>query len=155
MKAPSSQSACGLFKQLEKAEQHQKAFPLLIEAFTAPVRPHCCFNASRYPFSHEQLEATLYAGHYALQQGCPESPELLAPLAMAEALTGQWSQAKAHAEVFGTDPWGFGPVILTAEGLRRGDEEPLLEWTQYAGQSDTTPLRERAERLIKQAAQSE
>ena len=148
---PSSQSACGLFKQFEKANQHESAFPYLIEAVTAPVSPHCCFNASRYPFSQAHLESTIYAGQYALQQGCPQSPELLAPLAMAEALSGNWSDAKTHAGVFGTDPWGFGPVILAAEGMRRGDEKPLIEWTQHAGQTDTEPLRLRAQKLIEQA----
>ena len=78
--------------------------------------------------------------------------ELLAPLAMAEALTGQWDSARTHA-AFGTDPWGFGPVILTAEALRRGDEGPLLHWTQHAGLTDSTPLRLKAQRLIDQAAQ--
>ena len=43
--APSSQSACGMFKQLEKAERHAEAFPFLMglsplpSALTAALTP--------------------------------------------------------------------------------------------------------------------
>ena len=69
---------------------------------------------------------------------------------MAEALVGNWDKAETHAVIFKTDPWGYGPVVLTAASLRRGDSGPLEHWTREAGLSDTALLREQAEGLIEE-----
>jgi hypothetical protein len=148
---PSQQSACALFKQYEQNNENERANELLLEAIESPPNVHCCFNASRFPFERGQIQETIDIGYRALNQGCPNSPELLAPLAMAEAMQGNWQQASQLAGIFGKDPWGFGPVILTAEGLRRGDETELQKWTTDAGLKDTGPLHEKAMMLIQES----
>ena len=46
---PQTHSRHAVFKQFEKPNNIRKP-SIVIEAVTAPVSPHCCFNASRYPF---------------------------------------------------------------------------------------------------------
>lgn len=149
--APSPMTACGLFKQYEGAKRDAEAYPLLLESVTSEPVPHCCFNATRFPFERGIVNLTIEAGNHALKEGCQDSPELLAPLAMAEALVGNWDKAETHAVIFKTDPWGYGPVVLTAAALRRGDSGPLEHWTREAGLSDTALLREQAEGLIEES----
>jgi hypothetical protein len=69
---------------------------------------------------------------------------------MAEALVGNWDQAEAQASIYGRDPFGYGPLILTAAALRRDDEAPLIFWAKLGGPSGQTQLREMAEQLILQ-----
>lgn len=125
---PSSHSACGLFMQTQ--EEPNIALPLLDEATNNPPSQHCCFHASQYPLNTHSPQRSITLGKKALTQGCLVSPELMAPLALSEALLGNWKDAKDIATQLQTDPYGYSPLILTAEGLKRGDTTALDYWSK-------------------------
>ena len=148
---PSPYTACGLFKEVE--QQPDVALPLLHEAIaTSPVL-HCCYNATIYPLRVSNPTTTQEFGQTALTAGCPQSVELIAPLAMAEALLGNWNTAAELANRHQRDPFGFGPVILSAEGLQRSDRSPLQYWAQF-GSGGESALEKKALLLLqKQVAE--
>ena len=142
--------ACALFKSYEQINQPQKALPMLTYSLKPPPVVHCCFNATRYTFMMGDVQKTLTLGQLALENGCEASPELISPLAMSQALNGQWASAEQHMRSLNSDPFGFRPVLLSAAALRRGDESELSKWAP--GQEDA--LKEKARALIKQANQT-
>ena len=148
-RTPSPHSACGLFMQIKREPTlAPRALDLLDKATQNPPAQHCCFHASQYPLDAHSPQMSLQLGKKALSQGCAATPELLAPLGLSEALLGNWSDAKKIASQLQTDPYGYSPLILTAEGLHRGDNTALDYWSQ----NDPTAkeqLRAKANQLLK------
>ena len=144
-RTPSSHTACGLFMQSK--QEPFIALQLLEEATNHPPAQHCCFHASQYPLDVHSPERSIELGKKSLRQGCLRSPELMAPLALSEALLGNWIDARAIAQQLQKDPYGYSPLILTAEGLRREDTTALDYWSQN-NPAAREQLRTKAEQLI-------
>ena len=138
--APSAESACGLFKALEGSLRENpdeirsmEARAMLRESTTRPVSPYCCLSATRWHWEStvngghllEGFREVVEAGHWALDQGCPATGELLAPLAMSHAVLGEWEEAESYANMVNRDPFGFTPVVLSAAAVMRGDSSVL------------------------------
>ena len=61
-------------------------------------------------------------GTRALAAGCRPTAELLAPLGLAQALTGAWDDAvRTVAKVGDADPTGRAVLVTVADAARRGD----------------------------------
>jgi len=118
---PSPLTACPLFVEYALADEPALAEPLLREALAGPVTEHCCFWASRFYFDRGRPELARASGEQALAAGCPASPELIAPLAMSEALACEWDRAEARMSTLPGDPYGYRALLLSAAALRRGD----------------------------------
>jgi hypothetical protein len=137
---PNAVSGCSLFLATRDPA-------LLPDAWPHPV---CCDETSAAGL-RESPAAALEWGHSALDAACPATPDLLAPMALAHALAGDWAQAAQVAHQASGDGWGYSPVVLAAEGLRRGDEGPLV--TQAGPElARQDALRAAAQRLVDQAA---
>jgi hypothetical protein len=158
--SPGTHTACGVFKayeaQLNDTPRSSRAWPqkfqqanaMLLEALEAPPSAYCCFSASRWPWRLGLVDETLEKGRLALDRGCPPSAELLAPLSMAEALSGNWDAAVAYASGVETDPTGLVPVVLSAAALRRGDESVLNAWEERGAGGATLELRAQVEMIL-------
>ena len=121
----SQRSRCGAFKALEERGDADAEAGLYLKL--ALPEPHCCYNASRYWLERDRPEDAVMLGRVALFEGCAPEPNLMAPLALAEALEGDWYAAEQHAGN-GLDPYGYGPIVLSAAALRRGDDSVLEYW---------------------------
>ena len=128
----SLRSRCGVYKAMEAedGDADTMGFYLLL----ALPEPHCCYNASRFWLDRGDPVKAVSLGREALVRGCAPEPNLLAPLAVAEAMQGDWEAAVEHAGD-GRDPYGYGPVVLSAAALREGDRSVLEAW-QGQGEGD-------------------
>jgi hypothetical protein len=145
--APGLQSACGLFKATEAKALAQapgperealfiQAEPWLAKSLEPPTNAYCCFSASRWMWDRNQQEWDLMNpqpainwGRLALKNGCEQSAELLVPLAVSEALLGEWDPAENRVRNLDSNPYGLRPVLLSAAALRRGDRTPLTSFS--------------------------
>ncbi len=111
---------------------------------TSPPRPFAesCYNATAVHIQRGDPVAAIQAGDHALAAGCPPSAELVAPQALALAITGQWARAEAVALTLGEDPTGYGAAVRVAARIRRG-EAPLA-----GEQGDSETLLARAQQLL-------
>lgn len=159
--APGLQSACGMFKAVEAKAIAQpsgperdalfvSAEPWLAKSLEDPTSPYCCFSASRWMWERNQQEWNLMNpepaitwGRLALENGCEPSAELLVPLAVSEALTGQWNLAEKRVQPLQGNQYGLRSVLLSAAGLRRGDSSVLAEFSK----GDPASERELQERV--------
>lgn len=146
--APGLQSACGLFKATEAEALAQapgperealfvQAEPWLAKSLEPPTNAYCCYSASRWMWDRNQQEWDLMNpqpainwGRLALKNGCKKSAELLVPLAVSEALMGEWDQAEERVRDLTQNPYGLRPVLLSAAALRRGDTTTLTAFSQ-------------------------
>jgi hypothetical protein len=142
---PSSRSACGVFKALEN---DALALVWLKRALEAPPAQYCCLSATTFALDRGNPLAAVALGTLALDQGCDATPELLAPLAIAEAATGQWDAAEAHALDALPDPTGLAPVVLSAAALRRGDASVLQAWSERDSQGSASSLEDQVQWLL-------
>jgi hypothetical protein len=74
-------------------------------------------------------EPAITWGRLALENGCEASAELLVPLAVSEALTGQWNLAEQRVQPLQGNKYGLRSVLLSAAGLRRGDSSVLASFS--------------------------
>ena len=151
---PGAETACGLFKAHEaeinqtsqddpqRAKHFSRAESLLREAIQSPPSQYCCYSASRWYWVLGLPEKAIESGETALENGCEPSPELLAPLAMSQAVSGAWSAAEEYATQAGRDPTGLAPVVLSAAALRRGDDSVLRYWEQKQSERPQMNLRD-------------
>ena len=65
----------------------------------------------------------------ALEAGCEPSAELVAPLALAYALTGDWPKALQRSAKVDTDPTGKAILARLSAQAAMGDVQPLLDAT--------------------------
>lgn len=135
---PSSYTACGYFKSIEKEAINLEISPdialeFLHQAVSAPASAHCCFNATIFPLRLQRPDIAVTMGEYATQY-CSASPELLAPWALGYAIIGDWDRAESIATTLHNDPFGYTAVILSAAALRRNDRSQLEYWAQSNGE---------------------
>ena len=137
-------------RRIEAAEETDQpdASQWLELALAAPAAQHCCYSATRYFLDRGDPVGAVASGHAALAQGCSRSPELLAPLSLAEAATGAWEQAERHASGALPDPTGLAPVVLPAAALRRGDTTVLAHWSAQDPGGQAMPLRDQVDWLL-------
>lgn len=106
--------------RLDEAAEHYRA------ATTAP-RPftHSCYNITSIHLKRGDPASAVRDGLAALEAGCEASPELLAPLSLAQAVTGDWAGAEATATRVAQDPTGKAVLVRVAAAARRGEFEPF------------------------------
>ena len=124
---PNQHTACGSFMTLRM--DPELALDRLKASISPPPKLHCCAQAARYPLELGDMNKTIVMGTMALNNGCPNIPELLAPMAMAFAVVGNWEQSIATMNDYNMDPFGYKPLLETAYGLKVNNEEPLIKWT--------------------------
>jgi hypothetical protein len=152
--APGLQSACGMFKAVEaealgldpgpdREARFLEAEPWLAKSLEPPTNAYCCLSASRWMWDRNQQEWDLMKpqpaiewGRLALANGCEKSPEILVPLAVSEALVGQWELAENRIRGLKRSPYGLRQVLLSASALRRGDSSVLASFSQGDAQAE-------------------
>jgi hypothetical protein len=156
--APGPHTACGLFKALEaRARDAQDdsftlaADQMLATALMPPPSNYCCYSASRWFWTTGRPRQAIQSATKALESGCSESPELLAPMAISMAVTGDLEEGERWAKKVDRDPTGLVPVVLSAAALERGDDSVLRQWLQADGGADATPLQEQVNLVIERA----
>ncbi|MCB9745295.1 MAG: hypothetical protein H6741_08910 [Alphaproteobacteria bacterium] len=117
-----------------------------------PPFPHACFNATRLHLDRGEPGAAVENGRFALARGCEPSPELLAPLAVAEASVGQWEEAEVTASRVGQDPTGLAVIVRVAAAARHGELGPF---TEAVGQGDPAALAGQVRWLLEQSGEAE
>ena len=146
---PSAYTAGSLAKVLDDLGRLDEA-AVMYERATSPPRPleESCYNITRIHFKRGDAASIKRAGEAARQAGCPDTPELLAPLAYAYFLLCEPAEARQIAERVGSDPTGMAVVVRVAEGLLRGDEAPLQQAIAANPNSDPAGLIAQARRLV-------
>ena len=106
--------------ELDRAAEHYRAA-------TAPPRPyeHSCFNITAIHLKRGDPASAVRDGEAALAAGCAPSPELLGPLSLAQAATGDWQGAERSAAQVGADPTGTAVLVRVSAAARRGDFAPF------------------------------
>jgi hypothetical protein len=135
---PNQHTACGYF--MSEREYSQNAIHLLKESIQTPPMVHCCAQASKYPLELKDTQLAIDIGRMAIVNGCPNIPELLAPLALAFTLQNDWSEALSYTEQYTSDPFGYKPVIEVAWGIKNNSDTALKHWIQL--KSKDQPLSE-------------
>jgi len=125
-RAPSGYAAGAYGRWLEDEGRMEAA----AEAYSQAVQPPRpfelgCYNITRIYLAIGQAQGAVVAGQSALQAGCPRSPELVAPLAVALAITGEWTAAEQEAKTVGQDPTGKALLVRLGARAREGDLAPL------------------------------
>ncbi|MCP4804903.1 MAG: hypothetical protein GY913_02400 [Proteobacteria bacterium] len=123
---PNPHTIGSLAKTLENAGELDAAAEAYRAATQAPEPyPHSCFNVTAIHLKRGDAESAASEGLRALAAGCEASPELVAPMALGMALSGDWEQAEAHARWIDADPTGQAVLVRVGAAARRGDLEPL------------------------------
>lgn len=147
---PNQHTACGSFMTLRN--KPSLAIERLEVSIARPPKLHCCAQASRYPLELGDMKLAISMGKEALENGCPKIPELLAPMAMATAVSGDWPSCNEYLNEYSTDPFGYKPLLETAYGLQNDDEAPLKRWASPENPLlPNTTVSERQEMLKGQA----
>jgi len=167
-RAPSQNTACGLFKTLEitawekngieREELFSEAEQALRAAISNPPDQYCCLSTTRWFWERNQniYELTepysaIQWGENALEAGCHQSPEIMAPLAISYALAGRWGEAESTASLIEQDPFGFKAIVLTAAGLVRDDRTNLEFLIDGSSPEDAEALEQQAQFIINQS----
>jgi len=125
---PNQHTACGYF--MSEREYSQNAIHLLKESIETPPMLHCCAQASKYPLELNETQLAIDIGRMALANGCPNIPELLAPMALALTLQNEWAAALSYTKQYTNDPFGYKPVIEVAWGIKNNSDTALEYWIQ-------------------------
>lgn len=133
-RAPSGYAKGALARWLEDQGLDADAAFWYQQAVIQPPRPfhESCYNVTRIHLKLGDPARAIEAGQEALDAGCEESPELVAPLALAYALEGQWESADSMARGIGSDPTGKAVLVRLASAAALGDIEPLRAATTDA-----------------------
>jgi hypothetical protein len=128
-RAPSGYAKGALARWLEDHDRDDDAAYWYREAVIQPPMPfeESCFNITRIHLKRRDPVAAVRVGQEALNAGCAASPELVAPLALAQALTGAWPQAHRSAAALDQDPTGKAFVASLAASAAMGDVGPLSD----------------------------
>jgi hypothetical protein len=148
-RAPSGYAAGAYARWLEDEGKLEQAATYYGQA-VMPPRPFttACYNISRIHLALGRPDMAVTAGQTALEAGCEGSPELLAPMALAMALTGDWAAAESTARSVGDDPTGKAVLVRLAAAARRGDLAPLHGEMEAAGSPAGEGLLNQVARLI-------
>ena len=167
-KAPSQNTACGLFKALEinawdeegaqQSLRFSEAEEALSVAITAPPDQYCCLSTTRWFWERNQRltglsnpHEAIRWGEQALEAGCQQSPEIMAPLSISYALAGRWGDATITAAEIERDPFGYKEVVLSAAGIVRGDRSHIDRLIAESSPQQGRALEEQAELIIHQS----
>lgn len=153
--APTPFTAAGLGWYLNHEGRPAEALPLIVDAIdgTPPYHDACPLLVS-IPLTLKDPAEAARLGRWALEErGCPATPLLLGPYAVALAASGRWDEAMALAqrpELAGPGP---GQVVLAAGMLRQGNAAMLQKlapaWT------GTTPLVTQVLKLLRLSGEAE
>jgi len=164
-RAPSGYAAGAHGRWLED-HRYLKAAALAYGRAVEPPRPfpESCYNITRIHLAlaqpgniasvRAQAALAVGAGRKALQAGCARSPELVAPLARALAITGDWAAAETEAKTVRQDPTGWAIVVRLAARARVEDLAPLRGELATAGEQGQK-LIDLVTGLIAQSGESE
>jgi hypothetical protein len=140
-------------KALEEAGLLDEAAEHIGRAATGdPPMPHACFNATRIHLRRGAPAAAGPAGQAALDAGCPPVPELLSPMAVGQAVAGDWAAAERTASYVGADPTGQAVLVRCAAAARRGDLGVLVQ-TAAGGGGDPAALQSQVAWLLREAGE--
>jgi len=142
-RAPSGYAKGALARWLEDQNLNEDAAFWYHQAVIQPPRPfhESCFNVTRIHLKLGNPQNAIQAGQDAISAGCEQSPELMAPLALAYALNGQWEQAKVGASKIVRDPTGKAALASLAARAHEGDVASLRIAIASAGPEDGARLR--------------
>tara|TARA_B110000037_G_C17037599_1_gene472288 strand:- start:342 stop:1154 length:813 start_codon:yes stop_codon:yes gene_type:complete len=163
--APSQNTACGLFKTLElrawneESNQQELLFAeaetALSAAIASPPDQYCCLSTTRWFWERNQRLSGLSNpndaiqwGERALEAGCQQSPEIMAPLAISYALAGRWDEAASTSTQIERDPFGYKDIVLSAAGILRGDRTHLETLISESSPQAGSSLEQQAELII-------
>ena len=140
-------------KTLEDAGLVDEAAALIEKAATgSPPMPHACFNATRIQLRRGAPAEAARVGTAALDAGCEASPELLAPMAVGQAASGQWAAAERTASWVGADPTGQAVLVRCAAAARRGELGVLTDAARDGG-GDPRALQSQVAWLLRSAGE--
>jgi len=143
-------------RELDLAGQKDQAVVWYRRA-TAPPKPmvEACFRVAAISLDLGRPQDALTDGQAALDAGCEPSPELLAPMAVATALLGDWEQAELQAMRIGQDSTGLSTVVKLAAGARRGELGPLRVEVARHPELPASGLYDRVAWLLEQSGQAD
>ena len=130
-RAPSGYAKGAFARWLEDEGKDGAAAHWYREAIVQPPRPfhESCYNITRIHLKRGIPKQAIAVGEEALEAGCEPSAELVAPLALAYALTGDWAKALQRSAKVDTDPTGKAILARLASQAAMGDVQPLKEAT--------------------------
>jgi len=134
-RAPSGYAKGALARWLEDRGDAIQAAHWYREAVVGPPRPfhESCYNVTRIQLKLGDPARAIDVGQEALEAGCAASPELLAPLALAHALEGEWEAALIQANRLQEDPTGKALIARLASQAALGDTQALREAVDAEG----------------------
>ena len=121
-RAPSGYAKGALARWLEDQGKPKDAAFWYREAVVQAPMPfqESCFNVSRIHLKLNDPARAVEVGEEALTLGCEPSPELVAPLALAHALVGDWDAAIRRSTSVGRDPTRKAVVATSPHAQRPG-----------------------------------
>ena len=142
-RAPSGYAKGALARWLEDQGKPKDAAFWYREAVVQAPMPfqESCFNVSRIHLKLNDPARAVEVGEEALTLGCEPSPELVAPLALAHALVGDWDAAIRRSTSVGRDPTGKAVVANLAARAATGDVDPLRIAVGAASKAEGASLR--------------
>ena len=134
-RAPSGYAMGALARWLEDQGEAVQAAHWYREAVVHPPRPfhESCYNVTRIQLKLGDPEAAIVVGREAEQAGCEVTPELVAPVALAHALVGEWDESLSQASRLDEDPTGKALIARLASQAALGDVQPLREAIERDG----------------------
>jgi hypothetical protein len=143
-RAPSGYAKGALARWLEDQGMVDDAAFWYREAVVQPPMPfqESCFNITRVHLKRGEPAEAIRVGHEALDAGCEASAELVAPLALAHALVGEWENALDRSKTVGRDPTGKAVIAGMAAHAQMGNIDPLRIAIGAASPAESAALRE-------------
>ena len=134
-RAPSGYAMGALARWLEDQGEAVQAAHWYREAVVHPPRPfhESCYNVTRIQLKLGDPEAAIVVGQEAEQAGCEVTPELVAPVALAHALVGEWDESLSQVRRLDEDPTGKVLIARLASQAALGDVQPLREAIEREG----------------------
>ena len=126
-RAPSGYAKGALARWLEDQGLDDDAAFWYREAIIQAPMPfqESCFNVTRIHLKRGRPDQAARVGAEALAAGCEPTAELVAPLALAYALLGDWEAALQHSQMVGRDPTGKAVLAGLAAHAQLGNIDPL------------------------------
>ncbi len=153
---PSQYTAGTLARTLDLAGDPDAAIAWYRRAIAPPLAmQEACYRVTAVDLALGDPTAAIADADMGLQAGCARSPELLAPVALAQASLGRWDAAEALADQLDPDPTGLSIVVRSAAGARRGDLGPLDAAVRAHPDADPAGLHAQVAWLLEQAGDAD
>jgi hypothetical protein len=152
-RAPSGYAKGALAKWLEDHGMTKAAAHWYLQAVTQDPMPfeHSCFNLSRIHLKAYGPAVAIEATQKGLVHGCERSAELMAPVALAYALEGQWERALRTAQEVVSDSTGKAVIAELAAKTQLGDIQALQDAIASAGEERGADLRQQVFKVLDHA----